>query len=86
MDAAVTNTTTKCKLEVAGASVAIGVLGDGLLMEFGGDLAGLVRIRDQIQHVPVPSLTLDESIRLGRDLLARLVAVLEAARRAREET
>lgn len=41
VDAAVTNTTTKWKLAISGTSVEIGVLGDGLLIELGGDLAGL---------------------------------------------
>ena len=80
--AAVTNTTTQFEFTVADASVEVGVLGDGLLIKLGGDLAGLVPIRDRIQHVPVPSLAFDASLRLGRELLARLVAVLEAARRA----
>ncbi|MBZ0235603.1 MAG: hypothetical protein K8M05_24955 [Deltaproteobacteria bacterium] len=85
VEAAVTNTTSKFELQIARATIEIGVLGDGLLVELGGDLGGLVRIRDQIQHVPLPALGFDESVRLGRELLARLVAVLEAARRAREE-
>lgn len=84
--AAVTNTPTTFELEVAGATVEVEVLGDGLLVTLAGELGGFVRLRDRIQHVPVPALALDESLRLGRELLARLVAVLEAARRQHAST
>ena len=79
--AAITNTKSKFELTIGRASVEVESLADGLICYFGGDLSGIVPIADRFQHVPVPALSFEAAIRMGRELASQVGAVLEAARR-----
>ena len=79
--AAINNTKSKFELAIGRASVEAEPLSDGLMCYFGGDLSGIVPIADRFQHVPVPALSFEAAIRMGRELVIRVGAVLEAARR-----
>ena len=79
--AAITNTKSKFELTIGRASVEVEPLADGLMCYFGGDLWGIVPIADRFKHVPVPALSFEAAIRMGRELVSQVGAVLEAARR-----
>ena len=79
--ASVTSTREKFTLEVGRASVDVTCHDEGLLFFFGGDLWGIVPIMQRAQEVPVRAMPFDAAVRMGRELVTRVGAVLEAARR-----
>ncbi len=78
---AVTSKRTKFTVEVAAGNVEVEAVADGLLLFFGGEVD--IRLVDRFQHVPVGPMSFDEATRMGRELLAKVVEMLEATSSSR---